>query len=97
MEAFWWKFVCSLGFFTDGHLPKTAGRGVLLPGIRLKQKYESAADPGSLQVQNQPGQVCLSRHAVISSVLQGQGEKNPTPAGVCCPGLEVLPLKTEKK
>lgn len=37
-------------------------------------KYEGAVDPGSLQVQNQPGKVCLARLAVTIPYFQRQAE-----------------------
>lgn len=58
-------------------------------------KYEGAVDPGSLQVQNQPGKVCLARHAVTIPYFSGRVKT--TAAAICCPILEGLLYTPEKQ
>lgn len=51
-------------------------------------KHEGAVEPGSLQVQNQPGKVCVAQHAL--AILYFSSRVKIAAAAICCPVLGAL-------
>jgi len=58
-------------------------------------KYEGAVDSGSLEVQNQPGKICLARRAL--TILSFGGRVKTIAAAICHPILEGLLYTPEKQ